>query len=221
MRKAIRLFAAFLVASAMVIGFSPSTALAATPASIIKKIEKDFSKTEKKLTDDLEKTKQTVGTSFDEYQANKQSIDTWYREVEDESSRLFDRTQKNGRKYYELLGKSAAKTKRSKFDKQMKNFYRKVYDKAHKGFYRSIYEDAYKDLYRTYYDGSTFKDAYDTNDYNTVSDAQSECYQNYSDSLGTVYQEYSDSLSAVYQDYSEVWSAYYDHDFDFAKIWVE
>ena len=188
---------------------------------ILDKITKDFEDTTTNLREKQQETYDKVGTSYQDYQANKGLIDEWIEFVHTETDALFARTRENSIAYFKQIA-SDPLHKYSEFcEEELDEYYDVVYDEAMEIYYDQIYDDAMEDLYDTYYDGIV-DDAFDEIDYMEWSDASARCYQIWSDACTAIYQKWSDECGYLYGLWSKIDSAFcWDDNFDVDAIVAE
>ncbi len=191
------------------------------PAAVLGEITNDFETTTKSLSQKLEETFTSVGTTFEDYQKNKGLIDAWVELVLSESDALFARTKENSIAYFKLIA-ADPDHKYSEFcDEALEKYYDAVYDDAMDEYYEALYDDAMDDLYDEYYDGIV-SDAYDELEYEEWSKASSECYKTWSDAHSEIYKKWSDEHSYIYGLWSAVNSAFcWNNNFDVDAIVTE
>lgn len=189
-----------------------------TLEGILNGITADFDSTTKKLTDELQKTFDTVGTTYDSYVKNEQAIKDWYSLVESEAEKLFENTADKAVTYYKLIASTIDHEDSGALDDAMDDFYDTVYEDAFDNFYDTIYEDSFDELYDKYYDG-IIKDAQDTVDYGDWLDVRSDCYSDWLDARSDLYSDWLDARSDIYGDWLNVKSEFlYDDNFDVDDI---
>ena len=172
------------------------------PTAVLGEITNDFADVTTQLTEKLTDTFSAVGTTFEDYQKNKELVDEWIALVLSESDALFARTKENSIAYFKLIA-ADEDHKYSEFcDDALDEYYDAVYDKAMDEYYDTLYDDAMDDLYDEYYDG-IIDDAYDDVKYEEWSNASSECYKQWSDASSAIYKKWSDESSYIYG----LWSA--------------
>ncbi len=177
------------------------------PAAVLAEITNDFDATTKSLTQKLEETFTSVGTTYEDYQKNKGLIDAWVELVLSEADALFARTKENSIAYFNLIA-ADPDHKYSEFcDEALDEYYDMVYDDAMDEFYEALYDDAMDDLYDQYYDGIV-SDAYDDLEYNEWSKASSECYKTWSAAHSEIYKKWSEEHSYIYGLWSAINSAF-------------
>ena len=191
------------------------------PAAVLNEITNDFEATTNSLTQKLEGTFTSVGTTFEDYQKNKGLIDDWVDLVLSESDALFARTKENSIAYFKLIA-ADPDHKYSEFcDEALEKYNDTVYDEAMEEYYEALYDDAMSDLYDEYYDGIV-SDAYDELEYDVWSKELSACYETWSNALSAIYQKWSDELSYIYGLWSATNSAFCWNDhFDVDAIITE
>lgn len=189
-------------------GTAPGREYDATdPAAVLNEITNDFAATTTSLTQKLEETFASVGTTFKDYQKNKGLVDDWVNWVLSESDALFARTKENSIAYFKLIA-ADPDHKYSEFcDEALEKYYDTVYEDAMDEYYEALYDDAMDDLYDEYYDGIV-SDAYDELEYEEWSKASSECYKTWSDAHSEIYKKWSDEHSYIYGLWSAMNSAF-------------
>lgn len=177
------------------------------PAAVLGEIINDFADVTTNLTQKLEETFTAVGTTFEDYQKNKELVDEWIALVLSESDALFARTKENSIAYFKLIA-ADEDHKYSEFcDDALDEYYDAVYDEAMDEYYDILYDEAMDDLYDEYYDG-IIDDAYDDLEYEEWSKASSECYKQWSDTSSAIYKKWSDESSYIYGLWSAMDSAF-------------
>lgn len=190
-------------------------------AAVLGEITNDFADVTTQLTEKLEETFTAVGTTYEDYQKNKELVDEWIELVLAESDALFARTRENSIAYFKLIA-ADDDHKYSEFcDEALDEYYDTVYDEAMDEYYDTLYDDAMDDLYDEYYDG-IIDDAHDDIEYDVWSDARSECYEVWSNARSDIYEKWSTGRSYVYGMWSATRSAFcYNDIFDVDAIIVE
>lgn len=191
------------------------------PTAVLGEITNDFADVTTQLTEKLTETFSDVGTTFEDYQKNKELVDEWIALVLSESDALFARTKENSIAYFKLIA-ADEDHKYSEFcDDALDEYYDAVYDKAMDEYYDTLYDDAMDDLYDEYYDG-IIDDAYDDVKYEEWSNASSECYKQWSDASSAIYKKWSDESSYIYGLWSAMNSAFcWNDNFDVDAIVAE
>ena len=190
-------------------------------AAVLGEITNDFADVTTQLIEKLEETFTAVGTTYEDYQKNKELVDEWIELVLAESDALFARTRENSIAYFKLIA-ADDDHKYSEFcDEALDEYYDTVYDEAMDEYYDTLYDDAMDDLYDEYYDG-IIDDAHDDIEYDVWSDARSECYEVWSNARSDIYEKWSTGRSYVYGMWSATRSAFcYNDIFDVDAIIVE
>ncbi len=191
------------------------------PTAILNEITNDFADVTTQLSEKLTETFSAVGTTFEDYQKNKELVDGWIALVLSESDALFARAKENSIAYFKLIA-ADEDHKYSEFcDDALDEYYDAVYDKAMDEYYDTLYDDAMDDLYDEYYDG-IIDDAYDDVKYEEWSNASSECYKQWSDASSAIYKKWSDESSYIYGLWSAMNSAFcWNDNFDVDAIVAE
>ncbi len=189
-----------------------------TLEDVLNGITADFDSTAKKLTSELEKTYDTVGTTYDSYVKNEQAIKDWYSLVENEVDKLFENTAEKAVTYYKLIASTLEHEDSDGIDDAMDDFYDAVYEDVFDNFYEIIYEDSFDELYEKYYDG-IIEDAQDAVDYGDWLDVRSDFYSDWLDARSDFYSAWLDTRSDIYGDWLDVNSEFlYDDNFNMDDI---
>lgn len=191
------------------------------PTSILGEITDDFADVITQLTEKLTETFSAVGTTFEDYQRNKELVDDWVELALAESDALFARTKENSTAYFKLIA-ADEDHKYSEFcDEALDKYYDVVYDDAMDEYYDKLYDNAMDDLYDQYY-GGIIDDAYDDVEYEEWSKASSECYKQWSDTSSSIYKKWSNQSSYIYGLWSAMNSAFcWNDNFDVDAIVAE
>ena len=182
-----------------------------TPEGLLAGINADVTVVCKYLTDELAATNTQIGSTYEEYVANKQLLSDWYALVQSESQLLFARTKENSIKYFKLI--TAESKEYDVLDDAMDEFYDEVYDGAMDEYYDNIYDDLMDDVYSIYYDGIV-EEGYDEVPYEEWSEESTACYKEWSDNSSAVYKGWSESSSNIYKLWSAVISAFHQGEYD-------
>lgn len=194
---------------------------ASDPEAVLGEIMDDFEDVTSQLTEKLDETFTAVGSTYDEYQENKDLIDEWIALVLSESEALFARTKENSIAYFKLIAADDDHEYREFCDDAMDDYYDIVYDDALDGYYDELYDDAMDDLYDQYYNGIV-DDAYDDIYYEQWQEARSECYETWRNARSAIYEKWRYERSYVYGLWSAMRSAFcWDKNFDVDAIIAE
>ncbi len=179
-------------------------------AAALEEITEDFDTVTQLLTQKLEETFASVGTTFEEYQKNKALVDDWIEQVLSEADALFVGTREKSIAYFKRIAADPEHGSREFCNEALSAYYGTVYNEAMGGFYKALYDEAMGDLYTQYYNG-IIKDAYDELPYSQWSKASSECYKTWSDAHSKIYKKWAEERSYIYGLWSAVNSAFCWH----------
>lgn len=194
---------------------------ASDPAAVLEEITNDFEAVTTTLTQKLEETFTAVGSTYEDYQANKALVDEWVAFVLSETDALFARTKENSILYFKLIAEHPDHKYSEFCDEELEKYYDAVYDEAMDSYYDAIYDDAMDDLYDEYYDG-IIDDAYEDVEYEEWSSASSECYKTWSEASSAIYKKWSNGSSYFYGLWSAMNSAFcWNDNFDVDAIFAD
>lgn len=186
--------------------------------SILLEINDDFDTVISNMENKLNSVYSTIGDTYEGYVANESALDSWYRELYQESENLYKRTIEKNIEYYKLIADSSERGDYKFTDSLLDNLYDAVYKDAFSNYYDRIYKGVYGEIYDKYYKG-IIRDARKSVDYSDWSNTSSDCYKKWSDSKSEIYSLWSDKKSFVYSLRSEISSGFlYNDNFDVDAI---
>lgn len=170
--------------------------------AILATIEKDFTDTAKKISDEADKAGAALGTTLESFEKNYSGIQALYELIDSESEELYERTEENAIEYFKTIVETCNMKDVKDWRHALNVIKSRIYRDAFGGYQKSVYRSKFKELYSKYYSGL----------FNTIS--QTVKYDDYKEARQTFYDDWYEARSAFYDNWNEERGDFYDATYD-------